>query len=128
MSDWNDVLNVLEYDSAIRSWIHLSEASRTVQATVTTEGHGDVTMIIENGANQLWLQLLVAISVSPEGPIWEAAGWSLRHVPAVGLIQFGNGIAIRHGVLLSHADARAITDGITLTATAATILFLNTTK
>lgn len=102
MSDWNDVLNVLEHDPAIRSFTPLPGAARATQATVSTETHGEVNMVIENGANELWLQLLVSIADTSEVAIWEAAGWYLRHLPAIGLTQLGDGIAIRHGILLPH--------------------------
>lgn len=123
MSDWNDVLNVLDHDPAIQSWTPLPGAARAVQATVATENHGKVNMVIENGANDLWLQLLVSISETSEGTVWEAAGWYLRHLPAIGLTQLGDGIAIRHGILLPHASIHAVTNGITLTAIAASTIF-----
>ncbi|MDD0858250.1 hypothetical protein NHF46_11685 [Arthrobacter alpinus] len=122
MPDWNDVLAVLDQDPAVRSWTPIPGAVRAVQAIVSTESHGEVTMVIENGANELWLQILVSISETSEGAIWEAAGQYLRDLPAIGLAQHEDGIAIRHGILLSHADMQAVSNGITLTANAATTL------
>lgn len=123
MSDWNEVLTVLNHDPDIDSWALLPGVERAVLATVITENHGKISMMIENGSNDLWLQLRVTISDTTEGSFWEAAGWYLRDLPAIGLTQMGDGVAIRHGILLPHANIHAITNGITLTAFAAGALF-----
>lgn len=120
MSDWNDVLTVLNHDPAIRSWAPVPGTTRTAHATITTETGNEVSMIIDNSANEYWLQLLTPITVTSEGRLWETAGQALRNLPAIGLTQHGAGIAIRHGILLPHAGIHAITNGITLTAIAAT--------
>lgn len=127
MSDWNDVLAVLEHEPAIRSWTPLPGTTRAMHATIATPDHGEITMIIENSANENWLQLLIPIAETTNGAIWENAGRHLRHTPAIGLTQHGEGIAIRHGILLPHTNPQAIINGITLTTAAATTLFDTTT-
>jgi len=117
MADWNDVLTVLEHDPDIRDWEPLPGV-RAMRTSVAVSGHGQVEIIVENGANDLWLQILAPISQASDGPTWEGAGWLLRETPAIGLAQFGEGIAIRHAVLLPHAGIHAISNGITLTAVA----------
>lgn len=128
MSDWNDVLTVLNHDPAIQSWTPMPGTTRAVQATIATPEHGEIAMILDNGTNEHWLQLLITVSDSTEARIWEAAGWSLRNTPVTGLAQYGEGIVIRHGILLTHASIHAITNGITTTITAATTLFDTTTN
>jgi len=127
MSDWNDVITVLNHDPAIRTWTPLPGTTHAVQATIVTERHGEIGMVLDNGSNEHWLQLLISISETSEAKIWEAAGWCLRDIPAIGLARLGEGIVIRHGILLPHATIHAITNGITLTTTAATTLFDTTT-
>lgn len=127
MSDWNDVITVLNHDPAIQSWTPLPGTTRAVQATIATGNRGEIVMVLDNGTNERWLQLLITVSDSSEARIWEAAGWCLRDIPAIGLAQLGDGIVIRHGILLPHASIHAITNGITLTVTAATTLFDTTT-
>lgn len=123
MSDWNDVLTVLTHDPAIRTWTPLPGTTRTVQATIATENHNEIAMVIDNSTNEDWLQFMVTISDTTNGVIWENTGWHLRHTPAIGLAQLGDSIVLRHSILLPHAAAAAITNGITLTTTAATALF-----
>ncbi|KQR80359.1 hypothetical protein ASF98_18875 [Arthrobacter sp. Leaf337] len=128
MSDWNDVITVLNHDPAIRSWTPLPGTTHAAQATITTPEHGEIAMILDNGTNKHWLQLLITVSDSTAARVWEAAGRSLQDTPAIGLAQYGESIVIRHGILLPHATPHAITNGITLTITAATTLFDTTTN
>ncbi|MGX5717976.1 hypothetical protein [Arthrobacter sp. MAHUQ-56] len=127
MSDWNDVITTLNCDSAIHTWRPHPGTTRTAQATISTPGHGDITMIIDNDSREEWIQFLISVSNTPDAKIWEAAGWCLRDMPAIGLAQIGDGIVIRHGILLPHADTHTITHGLHLTVTAATTLYDNTT-
>ncbi|GHG59001.1 hypothetical protein GCM10012320_32850 [Sinomonas cellulolyticus] len=122
MADWNDVLTVLTHDPDIRHWEPFPGAARTATATAAPHGHPEATLILDNTANDLWLQILSPASPTSDGPTWEAAGWFLRDLPAVGLAQIGDGIAIRHAILLPHATIHAITNGIALTAIAAAAL------
>lgn len=127
MSDWNDVITVLNHDPAIDTWNPLPGTTRTVQATISTDGHGEITMVIDNDSREDWLQLLISVSDASDASIWEAAGWCLQDIPVMGLARVGDGIVIRHGILLPCADTHAITHGINLTVTAATALYDNTT-
>jgi hypothetical protein len=103
MSDWNDVITVLNHDPAIRSWTPLPGTTHAAQATITTPEHGEIAMILDNGTNKHWLQLLITVSDSTAARVWEAAGRSLQDTPAIGLAQYGESIVIRHGILLPHA-------------------------
>ena len=127
MSDWNDVITALKHDPAIHTWKPLPGTTRTVQATISTPAHGDLTMIIDNGSREDWFQLLIPIAETSEGRIWETTGWCLKDIPAVGLARIGDGIAIRHSIHLPHATTHAITAGINHIVTAATTLYDNTT-
>ena len=122
MANWDDVLTALEHNPDIRTCNPLPGSARAARVTVAVTGHGEVEMIVENSANDLWLQILAPISQTSDGSTWEGAGWLLRDIPAVGLAQLGDGIAIRHAVLLPHADMHAVTSGITLTAVATSAL------
>lgn len=118
MADWNDALAVLARHPNILNWSTLPGAARAARAAVAVFGHGEVEIVVENGANDLWLQILAPISQTSDGTAWESAGWLMRDIPAAGLAQLGDGIAIRHAILLPHADIHAITKGIILTAVA----------
>lgn len=123
MADWNDVTTVLNSDPAICSHTPIPGVIRAVHAVVAAEGYGELDMFFDNSANEYWLQLYVRISDSTAGDLWEAAGWLLRDLPAVGLAQHGGNLIIRHGIFLSETSIHAITNGITITAFAAASVF-----
>lgn len=127
MSDWNDVITVLNHDPAIHTWRPLPGTTCTVQATISVANHGELIMVIDNDSREDWLQLLIPVSTTSDAKIWESAGWGLKDIPAVGLARVGQGIVIRHGILLPHAGTQAITHGINLSVTAAAALYDNTT-
>ncbi|WP_142060010.1 hypothetical protein [Pseudarthrobacter sp. B4EP4b] len=127
MSDWNDVITALNRVPGIRTWRPQPGTTRKLQATISTDDHGEMTMVIDNDSREDWLQLLITVSDTSDAKIWAAAGWCLKDMPTIGLAQIGDGIVIRHGILLPHADPHAITHGINLTVSAATTLYDRTT-
>ncbi|MDD0858251.1 hypothetical protein NHF46_11690 [Arthrobacter alpinus] len=102
MADWNDVLTVLNNDTSVRSWNLIPDTNRIALLTYTTENNNDITMVVDNGSNEYWLQIISSLFDNPDDGLWKAAAWHLRYTPTIGLAQIGDSdtIAIRHGILL----------------------------
>lgn len=121
MCDWNDITHTLNTHPLISRWAFHPDTPETVLATTSLNGI-ELDLILDNTTDPGWLQLLIPLTHTSEGELWEATGWALRNTNTTGLTQHGNGIALRHSLHLPDTTPQAIHTAITHTTHTATTL------
>lgn len=106
---------VMNLDPAVVSFTRANDAGTLWQATVSVEGREPVQLLVDNGINDIYVQVLARldyneIETHERDLLIASALKALEPYSTVGLTGLGNGIYLRSAFFIDHSTIHAFTN------------------